>query len=163
MNNYETTFIINAELESAQVEQKIKKFEDFLKSNKAEIIRQENWGTKRLAYRVKKKGQGVYAYVLYKAEGTLISDLDTQLRLDPDVLRHLTVTLDKKKMEYTLKNPKRTSSRGVSTQEETKEEKRESAETVPAGETDQQESEEKTDADSKTEEESQEEGRKEGG
>ena len=163
MNNYETTFIIDAELESAQVEQKIQKFEDFLKSNKAEIIRQENWGTKRLAYRVKKKGQGVYAYVLYKAEGTLISDLDTQLRLDPDVLRHLTVTLDKKKMEYTLRNPRRTSSRGVSTQEETKEEKRESAEAVPAGEPAdqdiQQESEEETDADSKTEEESQEEGR----
>ncbi|MGB5429230.1 30S ribosomal protein S6, partial [Eudoraea sp.] len=50
MNNYETVFILNPVLSDTQIEETVKKFEDFLKKNGAKIVAKENWGHKKLAY-----------------------------------------------------------------------------------------------------------------
>ena len=58
MNNYETVFIMNPVLSDEQVRETVKKFIDYLKSKKATISHEENWGLKKLKYVIQKKKTG---------------------------------------------------------------------------------------------------------
>ena len=55
MMHYETVFIVNPVLSEEQASQTAKKYEDFLKSKKADIISKESWGLKKLAYSIEKE------------------------------------------------------------------------------------------------------------
>ena len=50
MNHYETVFILNPVLSDTQIEETVKKFEDFLSKKGAKMVSKENWGLKKLAY-----------------------------------------------------------------------------------------------------------------
>ncbi len=45
------------------------------------------WGTRRLAYEINKKSEGIYAVIDLKAEPATVKELDRQLRLNESVLR----------------------------------------------------------------------------
>lgn len=95
MNHYETVFILTPVLSDSQVEEAVKKFEDFLKEKGAEIVHQENWGLRKLAYSIQLKRNGFYHLVEFKAPGEAIADLELLFKRDERVLRFLTVKLDK--------------------------------------------------------------------
>ena len=60
MNQYETIFIVTPVLSDADFKQAVDTYTEFLKSNGAEIVNQENWGLKQLAYPIEKKTTGFY-------------------------------------------------------------------------------------------------------
>ena len=60
MNNYETVFILTPDLSEAQVKEAVAKFVGILKGEGAEIVNEENWGLKKLAYQIQKKTTGYY-------------------------------------------------------------------------------------------------------
>jgi small subunit ribosomal protein S6 len=76
MNNYETVFILNPVLSDTQIEETVKKFEDFLKKNEAKIVAKENWGLKKLAYPIQNKKSGFYHLFEFKAPGEVITPSD---------------------------------------------------------------------------------------
>ena len=94
MNQYETVFIVTPVLSEDQMKEAVKKFEDHLANAGAEIVHEEHWGMRRLAYPIQKKSTGFYQLIEYKAEGTVIADLETELKRDERILRFLTVKLD---------------------------------------------------------------------
>lgn len=96
---YETTFIVNAALDDAQIEGVIEKVKDVIVKNGGEIRSAEKWGRKRLAYTINKKNNGYYAYFEFKAPGELIAKLERHFRLEELVIRHLTIQLDKKALK----------------------------------------------------------------
>ena len=49
-NNYETVFILTPVLSDEQAKETVKKVVKFLKDNKAQIVHEENWGLRKLAY-----------------------------------------------------------------------------------------------------------------
>ena len=69
----------------------------------AEIINEENWGLKKLAYPIEKKSTGFYELVEFKAEPTVIANFELQLRRDERILRYLTVKMEKYAIEYAEK------------------------------------------------------------
>ncbi|MFV0304732.1 MAG: 30S ribosomal protein S6 [Moheibacter sp.] len=96
MTHYETVFILTPVLSDAQVEEAVKKVEDFLKEEKAEIVIKENWGLKKLAYPIQNKRNGFYHLIEFKSDNQeLISNLELMFKRDERVLRYLTVKLDK--------------------------------------------------------------------
>ena len=95
MNNYETVFILNPVLSDTQIEETVKKFEDFLKKNKAKIVAKENWGLKKLAYPIQNKKSGFYHLFEYQVAGEVINPLEVEFRRDERFMRYLTVKLDK--------------------------------------------------------------------
>ena len=103
MNQYETVFILTPVLSDEQMKEAVKKYEDQLTGAGAEIIHEENWGMKKLAYPIQKKSTGFYQLVEYKAEGNVIADVETELKRDERVLRFLTVKLDKHAIAYNEK------------------------------------------------------------
>ena len=107
MNNYETVFILTPDLSEAQVKEAVAKFVGILKGEGAEIVNEENWGIKKLAYSINKKTTGFYQFVEFKAQPTVIATLETQFRRDENVLRFLTFRQDKFAAEYAAKRRSR--------------------------------------------------------
>ena len=63
MNNYETVFILTPVLSDAQMKEAVEKFTNLLKEQGAEIVNEENWGLRKLAYPIDKKTTGFYQLV----------------------------------------------------------------------------------------------------
>lgn len=100
MNQYETTFIVTPVLKEEDVKESIKSYVDFLKSNGAEIVEEDHWGLKKLAYPIKKKTTGIYHHVEFKADTQLIEKLELSLKRDENIMRFLTVRCDKYAIKY---------------------------------------------------------------
>ena len=107
MNNYETVFILTPDLSEAQVKEAVAKFVGILKAESAEIVNEENWGLKKLAYTIQKKTTGYYQLVEFKAQPETNAVLETQFRRDENVLRFLTFRQDKFAAAYAEKRRSR--------------------------------------------------------
>ena len=107
MNQYETVFILTPVLSDDQMKEAVKKYEDYLAQAGAEIVHEESWGMRKLAYPIQKKSTGFYQLIEYKAEGNVIADVETELKRDERILRFLTVKLDKHAIAYNEKKRKK--------------------------------------------------------
>jgi small subunit ribosomal protein S6 len=103
MNNYETVFILTPVLSDAQMKEAVDKFKNILTEQGAEIVNEENWGLRKLAYPIEKKTTGFYYFLEFKADPSAIEKLEINYRRDERVIRFLTVKQDKFALEYAEK------------------------------------------------------------
>ena len=103
MNQYETVFILTPVLSDDQMKETVNKFKGLLTDNGAEMINEELWGLKKLAYPIQKKSTGFYVLFEFKAQPELIKKLETNFRRDEKVIRFQTVKLEKYAIEYAEK------------------------------------------------------------
>ena len=103
MNQYETVFILTPVLSDDQMKETVAKFKKMLTDNGAEIVNEEAWGLKKLAYQIQKKTSGFYNLIEFKAEPNVVEKLETGYRRDEKVIRHMTVKLDKYAAAYAEK------------------------------------------------------------
>ena len=106
MNQYETVFILTPVLSDEQMKETVAKFKKLLTDNGAEIVNEEAWGLKKMAYAIQKKSTGFYCLLEFKAEPTIIKTLETGYRRDEKVIRYITVKLDKYAAQYAEKRDK---------------------------------------------------------
>jgi small subunit ribosomal protein S6 len=100
MNQYETTFIMTPVLSDEDVKKTIGVYVDFLKSKGAQIVEEDHWGLKQMAYPIRKKTTGIYHHIEYTAPADVIDPLELALRRDESIMRFLTVRLDKYAVKY---------------------------------------------------------------
>jgi len=103
MNQYETVFILTPVLSEDQMKEAVGKFKEILTSNNAEILYEENWGMRKLAYSIDKKSSGFYIMFGFKSEPTLIKKLEIAYRRDERILRYITVKMEKYAAAYAAK------------------------------------------------------------
>ena len=103
MNNYETVFILTPVLSDAQMKEAVEKFKGVLTGDGAEIVNEENWGLRKLAYPIQKKSTGFYNLIEFKADPTTIAKWELQFRRDEKVLRFLTFRQEKDFAAYAAK------------------------------------------------------------
>ena len=103
MNQYETVFIMTPFLSDQQMKETVEKFKGVLTANGAEIVNDENWGLKKMAYAIQKKSTGFYQLLEFKAEPEAVAKLETAYRRDERVIRFITVKLDKYAIKYAEK------------------------------------------------------------
>ncbi len=103
LKHYETVFIATPVLSDAQIKEAVKKFRDFITGNGGEIVHEEDWGLKKLAYPIQKKTTGFYHLIEFKADPALIAKLEIQYRRDERIIRFLTFALDKHAAAYAEK------------------------------------------------------------
>ncbi|MBX9851551.1 MAG: 30S ribosomal protein S6 [Cytophagaceae bacterium] len=106
LKNYETVFILTPVLSDSQMKDTVEKFKQVLLDNKAQIVNEENWGLKKLAYPIQNKSTGFYQLFEFKASTEVINTLEVEFRRDERVMRFLTTVLDKHALEYNLKRKK---------------------------------------------------------
>jgi len=100
MQQYETVFIATPILTEAQLKDLKGNFEKMITSNGGEIVASEEWGLKKLKYPIKRKTNGYYFVFEYKADGAFVSKFETEFKRSEDILRFLTVKLDKYGVDF---------------------------------------------------------------
>lgn len=103
MNQYETVFILTPVLSEDQMKETVNKFKTLLTEKGAEIVNEESWGLRKMAYPIEKKSTGFYQLFEFKAEPEVIERLEIGFRRDERVIRFLTVKLDKYAAQYAEK------------------------------------------------------------
>jgi small subunit ribosomal protein S6 len=103
LQNYETVFILTPVLSEVQMKDAVEKFKKVLVDDKAEIIHEENWGLRKLAYPIQHKSTGFYHLIEFTATPKTIAALELEYRRDEKVMRFLTVSLDKHAVAYNEK------------------------------------------------------------
>jgi small subunit ribosomal protein S6 len=103
LKQYETVVILNPVLSQDQVNETVDKFRKILTDSGAEIVFENNWGLRKLAYPIQKKNTGFYYLVEFKSDGAIISKLELEYKRDERLMRFLTVGLDKHAVTYNEK------------------------------------------------------------
>jgi small subunit ribosomal protein S6 len=103
INQYETVFIATPVLSETQMKEAVDKFKAIIANNKGEIISEENWGLRKLAYPIQKKSTGFYYLIEFKSDGKLIQKLETEYRRDERIIRFMSIKMDKYAVEYSEK------------------------------------------------------------
>jgi small subunit ribosomal protein S6 len=104
MRHYEIIYIVNPNLNGDEYREVLKKYSEIINNNKGVVIKTEEWGKQRLAYRIRKFYNGVYVYVQFCAMANSIVELERNLKLDDNILKFQTVKLaDKADPEELIK------------------------------------------------------------
>lgn len=103
LQSYELMVIFTPVLAEDDYKAAQKKFADFVKENGGEIVHQNAWGLRSLAYPIDKKTTGLYWLVEYKAGTDVNAKMEIQLNRDENVMRHMITRLDKYAVEYNAK------------------------------------------------------------
>lgn len=103
LKQYETVFIATPVLSEAQMKEAVAKYTSLIKDNGGEIVYEEDWGLKTLAYPIQHKTSGFYYLIEFKAEPEFVATLETQYHRDERIIRFLTVALDKDAIAYAEK------------------------------------------------------------
>ena len=100
IKQYETVFIATPVLSDAQMKEAVAKYVKLITDNGGEVVYEEDWGLKQLAYPIDHKTSGFYYLIEFKAEPSFVATLETQYHRDERIIRYLTVALDKHAVAY---------------------------------------------------------------
>src|SRR5574337_1018454 len=103
MYQYETVFILTPVLSEDQAKEAVGKFRKLLKDAGANILHEESWGLRKLAYQIQKRSTGYYQLFEFTANGNTVADLEIAFKRDERVLRFMTIRLDKYGVAYAEK------------------------------------------------------------
>ena len=95
MKEYELTVLIHPDLE-AKLEEPLKKVRDLIATNGGKITKEDNWGKKKLAYRIKREDFAVYVCMELALPADAPLKISNTLNITDEVLRYLLVTIDQK-------------------------------------------------------------------
>ena len=107
LNTYETTIVIHPRRSKTDVSATIKKYKALLKEEQAKVLHEDNEGLKNLAYPIEKQTSATYYTLQCQAPPTTIEKLERAYHIDEDIIRFLSVKLDKHGVTYHEKKRKR--------------------------------------------------------
>lgn len=93
MNKYELMYILKPNTEEEKRTQLLEKFKGIMESN-GEVENVEEWGSRKLAYEINKVNEGYYYLVNFKAATDIPKELDRNLKIADEVIRHMIVRLE---------------------------------------------------------------------
>ena len=106
MNLYEHTIIARQDVSPTQLKQIQDKYSKIVEKLDGDVVKLENWGLMNLSYLIKKNKKGNFIHYKIKGDGKIISELEKNEKIDKNLLRYLTVKVNKFDLEtdYFKKN-----------------------------------------------------------
>lgn len=92
---YETTFIARQDVSAQEVENLIEAFSKIVTGRGGKVIKTEYWGVRSLAHIIKKNKKGHYALLGLDASPEAVKEMERNMKLHEDILRHLTIRVEK--------------------------------------------------------------------
>ena len=93
MRRYETFVIIDPDLSQDQREPLISKVEELITQMDGFLVLTDDWGERKLAYNIKKKGRGYYVRFDYCGLAPLVNEIERFFRIEDRALKYMTVLL----------------------------------------------------------------------
>jgi small subunit ribosomal protein S6 len=94
MRNYEGVFIINPDLSTDASKGVVTQVQELVSKNGGRVDGLQEWGKRRMAYKIKKKHEGNYVVVNFQLDPDKTKRLEQALRLNDNLLRYLLVNKD---------------------------------------------------------------------
>jgi small subunit ribosomal protein S6 len=94
MRTYETLYIVHPEVVGEELTALIEKYRKVLTDQQAEVLKADNWGSRTLAYPVRKQTRGSFVLTLFDAPPTVVAEFERRLRIDEKVLKYQTVLFE---------------------------------------------------------------------
>jgi small subunit ribosomal protein S6 len=91
---YELVYIVSPDATEQAVAELHTQVESIVTRLHGEMVRTENWGRRRLAYRIGKHREGIYVLEVFNGTGEVTKELDRRLKVIDMVIRHLLVRVD---------------------------------------------------------------------
>ncbi len=91
MNKYELLFIIDNSVADEAKEATIAKVSQLVTDNGGSVEKVDKWGAKKLAYPINFKEDGYYALMNFECQPELIAEMERQLRINDQVMRHIVI------------------------------------------------------------------------
>ena len=95
MRRYETIFIVDNDLSEEDRSPIFERLNDLVHQHNGMLVVLDEWGSKKLAYEIKKKTRGYYVRLDYCGSGTLVNEIERFFRIDDRILKYMTVLLEK--------------------------------------------------------------------
>ena len=92
-NKYELMIIINPDNGETAAQKHITEIKEMIAQEGGELFYEDFWGIKDFTYKIKKHNKGYYVVLDYILDGSKIKEIDSTLRLDNEVIRHMIVSL----------------------------------------------------------------------
>jgi len=113
---YETVMVVKPTIEEDQLKNVVETVRKLLEKNNANILHEESWGKKRLAYEILKYKRAYYYQMNFEADPEVLKKLERHYRLSEDIIRHLTIIQKPsalKALQATLKKENSTTEEGA--------------------------------------------------
>jgi small subunit ribosomal protein S6 len=94
MRRYESVIILDPELSDDDVRNITERYTQIIKDRRGEVIKIEDWGSRKLAYLVKKKERGRYVLLDYVGLPDVLGELERQFKIADEVMKYLSVKTD---------------------------------------------------------------------
>ncbi|MGE0131825.1 MAG: 30S ribosomal protein S6 [Blastocatellales bacterium] len=94
MRTYEIAFIVAPNTTDDDLSKLNSQIEHIVTDRGGKITKVDNWGRRKLAYRIEKFDEGIYTFVYVEGDGQEIAEVERRLRVTDFVIRHLTVRTD---------------------------------------------------------------------
>ena len=95
MSLYEHVFLARQDLSQAQVDALAENATKIITDNKGKVIKTESWGLRTLTYKIQKNRKAHFVMLDVDASGETIAELERQTRMNEDVIRYMTVRVEK--------------------------------------------------------------------
>lgn len=95
MRRYETIIITDTDVAEDARKALTAKIGELMAAEGGYLIKQDDWGVRKLAYEIRKKPRGFYTLFDFCGNGALVDEMERQFRIDDRVLKYMTVVLDK--------------------------------------------------------------------
>jgi small subunit ribosomal protein S6 len=95
MRRYETIIIMDPDLPAEKQEPVLKRVEEAIAQQGGYLAFIDDWGSKKLAYAIKKKERGHYIRFDFCGTGAVVNEMERFFRIDDSILKYMTVLLDK--------------------------------------------------------------------
>jgi small subunit ribosomal protein S6 len=92
---YEHVFLARQDMSAQQVDALVEQYKGVIEANGGKVGRIENWGLKSLTYRINKNRKAHYALMDIDAPAPAVHEMERQMRINEDVLRYMTLSVEK--------------------------------------------------------------------
>ena len=94
---YESIYILRPDLTTEQVESINQRIAEIVESSGGKVLETELWGRRQLAYAIKKTSKGYYVFHVLEGSGPLITNMESWMRINEDVLKYQNIRIRKPK------------------------------------------------------------------
>ncbi|GBD11470.1 30S ribosomal protein S6 [bacterium HR23] len=94
IRDYELVMVISPEADDARTQAVVERVHRLITERGGNLLKQESWGRKRLAYPIRNYKEGAYFFTRFQADAQVSRDIEQTLRVTEDVLRHLLVKVE---------------------------------------------------------------------
>ena len=91
---YEHVFLARQDLSQAQVDALAANATEIVESNAGKVTKTETWGLKNLAYKIDRNRKAHFVLLNIEAPGAVVAELERQNRINEDIIRWITVSVD---------------------------------------------------------------------